>query len=430
MSTCSKNPLGDIFNNIGNPIEIPSGTSITDAELDSKLSKAYSNLEKNPRKTVSQQFDASVKAGEINALSIMSEEAGKKEKTNDHTSKKRKWGGKKQRGGETEEERKANENKALVVATVLTFIICDQTFGPGVSKPLTLYLKREIPSITENALTLVNQVFQGVIESYAKALPGVRGGCEGALDYTIDIARDIPFIGNFVSLGSRLPTCAQRMLSYNETITSIKKILGELLIVAGTTAASIGVLGNYKNIWNDDAAYPTSAQKVVAVCSAIGGDTMSLGSTTINALLYIPLASTRALSRIVPNATATVWTAATGPRQWLESWGSIENSAQRIAITASADTSDGTTSGTTSDGAASASTSNEGDERKRQRTDEPKTSSGGRRTRRRKSHNKAAKKSRKQKKKRSSTKHKRRGRKTRRGGMGCGNHKKTKRRRR
>jgi len=410
MSTCSKYPLGDIFDNMGVPITI--SETKTNDELNAQLKRAYNALENNPRKTESQKFNAAEQAGVIAGL--LANKRGN-EYPNEKSNKKLK-----QIGGETEEEKKqriANENKALLVSTVITFIICDQTFGAGVSKPLTEYLNGSTASLTGKALDLVNQVFEGVIESYAKALPGVRGGCEGALDYSIDIVRRIPYIGNYVSLDNKLPTCAQRMLSYNETVASITKILSEIGIVAGTTALSLGFVGKYHAIWKDE-TYDTPASKVAAICSAIGGDTISLGENSINALLYIPLASARALSRIVPNATATAWSAATSPYQWFESWGKIENSAQRIAITSGTTSdgniSDGTTSDT-SDGAAS-------DTMK-------EAASGGRRTRRRKSHKKAAKKSRKQKKKRSSTKHKRRGRKTRRGGMGCGNHKKTKRRR-
>lgn len=399
--TCALKNDRSILNNLFNaklnnekaPIEIPTGTSISNAELDSKLKETYSNIEANPLKTESDKFNAAVDAGKMNALSLLG---------------KRVRGGKKQRGGETEEERIANENKALVVATVLTFIICDQTFGAGVSQPLTEYLQKKSTSLTGEALTLVNEVFSGVINSYAKALPGIRGGCEGALDYSIDIARDIPLIGSFVSLDNKLPTCAQRVLSYNETVASIRKILGELTIVAGATATSVGILGKYKDTWNSfDKEDTPSAVKVAAICKQLGGDTMSLGSTTINALLYVPLASVKALSRIVPQAAGATWTAVQDPTSWFKSWTTLNDSTDKEPLVKKQKTDLNDTGSSTPGSDITAVT-------------------GGRRTRRRKHHKKAAKKSRKQKKKRSSPKHKKAARKTRRGGS-CKKHKKTRR---
>lgn len=401
MSTCPKKPLGDIFNAIGEPIEI-SGT-ITNNELDNKLKSAYIDLEKNPRKTESQKFAAHAKAGVINALSK------KKQKLSQY-------------GGETEEERKANDNKALLVVIIITMLLCDMIYGSHITMEMRTYIGNQGAAISEKTLGFLTEIFNGVVESYAKALPGMSSGCTTKLDYTIDIVREIPFVGNYLSVDGKLPTCAQRMLSYNETVASLRKVgmeigIGIMGLATATAAGSI-----YKKIWNDTEG--STVNKIAAVCGAITSDTYNLGGNAISSILYLPMASARALSRIVPNATATVWSAATSPYQWFENWATIGDSAQRVAIT-SGSTSDGAASdGTTaSDGAASE------ESKKRPRTDESTTSSGGRRTRRRKTHNKAAKKSRKQKKKRSSTKHKRRGRKTRRGGMGCGKHK-TKRRRR
>ena len=333
---------------------------------------------------------------------------------------------------EEEEERKANDKKALLVVIIITMLLCDIIYGSDITKEMRTYIGDQGATINNETLGLLTNIFNGVVQSYAKALPGMASGCTTNLDYTIDIVRDIPFVGNYLSVDGKLPTCAQRMLSFNETVASLRKLGMEVSVgimgLATTTAAG----SIYKQKWNDTKG--STVDKIAAVCGAITSDTYKLGGNAISSILYLPMASARALSSIVPNATATAWTAATSSREWFNSWGQIEDSAQRVAITSgptSGPISDGANSdgaASAADGAASDSAASNEDRSKRQRTDiGNRATSGGRRTRSKKSPNKKAKKSRKQKKKHSSTKHKRHGRKTRRGGMSCGKHKKTKR---
>jgi hypothetical protein len=420
MSTCPKNPLGDIFNAIGEPIEI-SGTitnNALQADIETLLKNSALKLD-TLGNTESDKIQRAVLAGEINAYIAM--------QANRRGIKRPRSGGKRRyKGGTTSE----SDKRALMVVLIITLLLCDIIYGDDKTKQMREYIIDTSKSLTEPLLKNLNDMFNAVIQSYVKALPGMTSGCTTNLDYSIDVLRDLPFIGRYVSLDNKLPTCAQRMLSFNETVASLRKVgtevgIGIVALLGATTAGA-----KYQQNWNETTG--TTVDKIAAVCGAITSDTYKLGEGVISSILYLPMASARALSDIVPAAVGGTWTKVTDARTWLQSWSTLNQ--PRIAIAASADTSGTITADTSTDSSGTIATDNSGAPdyqkvKKQRKNEDNEELSGGRRTRRRKSHNKAAKKSRKQKKKRSSTKHKRRGRKTRRGGMGCGKHK-TKRRRR
>lgn len=429
--TCPINPLGDVFNMISEPIEI-SGT-ITNKDLNEKLKMLSSTLDKL-NNTASDSFKRAETEGKINANLLLQEKSRGVKRP--HSGGKRRY-----KGGSEEADK-----KALVVVLIITLLLCDIIYGDDNTKLMREYIIDTSKNLAEPILKNLNDMFNAVIQSYVKALPGISSGCTTNIDYSIDVLRELPFIGSYVSLDNKLPTCAQRMLSFNETVASLRKVgmevsVGIVALLGATTAGM-----NYRKAWNANPQAST-VDKIAAVCSAMTSDTYKLGGRAISSVLYLPMASARALSDIVPAVAGNAWKAATNTREWFESWSTLNTST--IANANSFDTSGTTsgptsgptsadTSGPTSDGAASDGATPDGttpdgttpdeESNKRQRTDTGNgATSGGRRTRSKKSPNKKAKKSRKQKKKHSSTKHKRHGRKTRRGGMSCGKHKKTKR---
>ena len=296
MASCSTNILSDVWLAFGNEhdIIIKDGEELTTEELNNRL-----ELDTIDTSTESGRFEYASKSGEVGAQLLRKRPRGPES------------GGKKlQKGGETTEEkevREYRENQALLAAVFAALVICEAVYGSDYTSSIRSYLANSGRTIIKTGAENFNNILSGVIDTYAKALPGYNNRCTTAMDWTIDSVRKIPFAERYFSLGNQLPSCSERAMAFTKTTDMIRVIGTEVVLMFTGGAVAVGASEVYKDLWNNTGAANDYSAKVVAICKQIGSDSYSIGAGTISSILYIPMMSVKALGRIVPNTATSTW---------------------------------------------------------------------------------------------------------------------------
>ena len=296
MASCSTNILSDVWLAFGNEhdIIIKDGEELTTEELNNRL-----ELDTIDTSTESGRFEYASKSGEVGAQLLRKRPRGPES------------GGKKlQKGGETTEEkevREYRENQALLAAVFAALVICEAVYGSDYTSSIRSYLANSGRTIIQTGAENFNNILSGVIDTYAKALPGYNNRCTTAMDWTIDSVRKIPFAERYFSLGNQLPSCSERAMAFTKTTDMIRVIGTEVVLMFTGGAVAVGASEVYKDLWNNTGAANDYSAKVVAICKQIGSDSYSIGAGTISSILYIPMMSVKALGRIVPNTATSTW---------------------------------------------------------------------------------------------------------------------------